>query len=147
TVDQHHRAGALATRIPAECGALPIDPQIAGVLGVERALAIAQSADEGAACLLAEDVAVGLAPLAHRPLDDGCKAAGDAAEEAVTGVDQFARRKSRFGRGRGRRALRTGRDDRETEKHETDGEKADSGTHGGSMELGAAAGLGDRTLA
>src|SRR5713101_2874516 len=69
-VDQHHGAGALAAEIETDRRTLPEDPQVAGILGIERAFAIAQPRDYGAAGLLAEDVAVGQAPLAPRLLDD-----------------------------------------------------------------------------
>jgi hypothetical protein len=68
---------------------LPVDLQIAGVLRVERALAVAQTTDEGAACLLSQNIAVGLAPLAEGALDDTGEAAGDSAEEAVAGVEDL----------------------------------------------------------
>src|SRR5207248_1132367 len=61
-VNQHHAAGAFAADVPAECRALPVDAQVAGIFGVERALAEPQPADEGAAAFLAEHVAVRLAP-------------------------------------------------------------------------------------
>src|ERR1700738_451564 len=44
-VDQHHGACAFAADIPAERRSLPVDAQVAGILGVERALAVAQPAD------------------------------------------------------------------------------------------------------
>ena len=66
-VDQHHGAGAVGAGIEAERRPLPEHPHIAGILGVERAVAVAQAADEGAAGFLAEDIAVRLAPLAARP--------------------------------------------------------------------------------
>src|SRR5713101_7054423 len=88
-VDQHHGAGPFAADVPTERGTLPIDPQIAGVLGVQRAFAVTQPADESAAGFLAEDVAVVQAPLAHRPLDDLRQAARNPAEELVTRVYQL----------------------------------------------------------
>src|SRR5579862_2801930 len=45
-VDQHHRAVAVGAGVEAERRALPKDREIAGVAGVELALAIAQAADE-----------------------------------------------------------------------------------------------------
>src|SRR5262245_9401959 len=52
-VDEHHGARALAAEVPAERRPLPEHPQVAGILGVEDALAIAQSRDHRAAGLLA----------------------------------------------------------------------------------------------
>ena len=90
-VDQHHGAGAFAADVQADRRALPVDLQIAGILGVEHALAVAQPGDEGAAGLLAEDVAVRQAPVADRLLDDLRQPARHRAEEVVAGVDDFAR--------------------------------------------------------
>src|SRR5262249_11582440 len=70
---------------------LPIDPEIAGILGVERAFAVAETGDESAGAFLAEDVTVGQAPLADRALDHRGQAAGDVAEESVPGADQLIR--------------------------------------------------------
>src|SRR6266853_420741 len=53
-VDQHHGAGAFAADIPADRWPLPVDLQIARVLRVEHAFAVAQSRHKGAASLLAE---------------------------------------------------------------------------------------------
>src|SRR5215204_4615143 len=86
-VDEHHRAGALATEVEADRGALPEQRPLADVLGIERALAVAQAADERARCLLAENVAVGLAPALDRLLDGQSEPARHGAEEAVTGID------------------------------------------------------------
>src|SRR5262245_43110080 len=68
-VDQDHGARAFAAPVEADRRALPEHAAVAGVAGVERALAITQSGDERAARLLTEDVAVGQAPIAHRLLD------------------------------------------------------------------------------
>ena len=65
-VDQHHGARAVGAGIEAERRPLPEHAQIAGILGVERAVAVAQAADEGAAGFLAQHIAVGQAPLAAR---------------------------------------------------------------------------------
>src|SRR5262245_9694290 len=74
-VDQHHGARAFAAQVEAERGALPVDAQVAGVARVERAFAVAQPRHEGAARLLAEDVAVRLPPVADGVLDDLCEPA------------------------------------------------------------------------
>ena len=84
--------------VEAERRPLPVDPQVAGVLGVERAFAVAQPADEGAAGFLAEDVAVRQAPLADGLLDHLREPARHAAEKAVAGIEDFARRKPAFAR-------------------------------------------------
>src|SRR5262245_46570693 len=55
-VDEHHRARAFAADVPAKRRALPVDFQVAGVLGVERALAITKAADERAAALLPKHI-------------------------------------------------------------------------------------------
>src|SRR4029077_4389969 len=72
--------------------------QIAGVLGVEDAFAVAEACDESACGLLAEDIAVRQTPLAHRLFDPLCETAGDGAEEAMAGVDDLARREPAVGR-------------------------------------------------
>ena len=56
---------------------------LAGITGVELALAVAQAAEEGAGALLAQDVAVRLAPATDGLLDGKASAAGDAPEELV----------------------------------------------------------------
>src|SRR6266852_6437839 len=69
-VDQHHGARALAAEIEPDRGTLPEHPQVAGILGVEHAVAVADAGHDRAAGLLAEDVAVRQTPLAARLLDD-----------------------------------------------------------------------------
>src|SRR6478752_3837826 len=69
-IDQRHGARAVATPVEAERGTLPIDAQVTGILGVERAFAVAQAGDESSGPFLTEDIAVGQAPLADRLLDD-----------------------------------------------------------------------------
>src|SRR5947209_16642630 len=96
-VHQHHGAGAFAAHVPAERRTLPIDAQVARVLGVERAFAITQAADDRAAAFLPEDVTVGLAPGRKRALDHARKLTRHATEEAVTGIEDFVRRVA-FGR-------------------------------------------------
>src|SRR5262249_20244419 len=113
-INQHHRARAVRAGIKADARSLPEYAQIAGVLGVERAVAIAQAADKGAAGFLAENIAVRQPPLADRLLDDHSEAAGNAAEKSMPGIDQFVRgepvgghglrRRRGRGRGGGRRA-------------------------------------------
>src|SRR5262249_16104478 len=88
---------------------LPEYAQIAGVLGVERAVAIAQAADKGAAGFLAENIAVRQPPLADRLLDDHSEAAGNAAEKSMPGIYQFVRGEPLGGHGLRRRRDR-GRD-------------------------------------
>src|SRR3979490_2889057 len=75
--------------VEADRGPLPVDAQIAGILGVERAFAVAQPGDKGAGAFLAENVAVRQAPLADRALDHRGEAARDVAEKLVPGADQF----------------------------------------------------------
>src|SRR3954468_7914598 len=91
-VDQHHGPGAFAADIPAQRRALPVHPQVTRVLGVEGAFAIAKSANESAAALLTEDVAVRLPPGGEGALDHAGEAARDAAEEFMAGVEDFIRR-------------------------------------------------------
>ena len=108
-IDQHHGARAIGSGIETERRALPEHAQIAGILGVERAVAVAQAADEGAAGFLAQNVAVRLPPLAHRFLDDHGEPARDAAEKVMSGIDQFVRREL-VARRRLRRQRRSRRD-------------------------------------
>src|SRR5207253_8127939 len=65
-VDQRHGARAVAAPVEADRRTLPVDAQVAGVLGVERTLAVTQAGDERAGPFLAEHIAVGQAPLADR---------------------------------------------------------------------------------
>ncbi|SOR30787.1 protein of unknown function [Methylorubrum extorquens] len=88
-VDEHHGARAVAADIEAERRPLPVDPALPGIAGIERALAEAQAADDGAGRLLSQDVAVGLAPAPGRLLDGEREAAGHAAEEAVPILDHL----------------------------------------------------------
>src|SRR5262245_66224718 len=62
---------------------------VARILGVERALAIADARDEGAASLLAENVAVGTAGTLEGVFDDLGKFHRHAAEEAVARALDF----------------------------------------------------------
>src|SRR5215471_19336708 len=94
-VNEHHGAGAFAASVEANRRALPEHAQIASVAGIERALAIAQPRNERAARFLAENVAVGLSPVADRLLDDLCKPARHFPEESMAGIDEVARRVAR----------------------------------------------------
>src|SRR6185437_1449546 len=69
-VDQDHGLGAIGPEIVAERWTLPIDFKTARVLGVERAFAIAQSGDEGAAGFLPEDVTIRPSRAVKRVLDN-----------------------------------------------------------------------------
>src|SRR5262245_60080465 len=73
-VDQHHGAVALGAEIDAEGRPLPVNPVLAGVFGVEHALAIAHAADYRPAALLADDVAIGETVARHCPFDDAGEA-------------------------------------------------------------------------
>src|SRR5262249_4429693 len=97
-VHQHHRTGALTAEIPSDRRALPEHAHVAGILGVERSLAVAQAGHERAAALLPEDVTIGLTPIAHCSLDHARKPAGNRAEELMASVDQFKRGKLRWWR-------------------------------------------------
>src|SRR5262249_51685817 len=78
-VDQHHGARAGGPGLKPKGGPLPIDAYVAGILGIERAVAIAQAADKGAAGLFTEDIAVRLPPLVAGLFHQRRQAAGDAA--------------------------------------------------------------------
>jgi len=91
-VDQHHDPVAVATNVDADARALPENLALAGILGTERAFAIAQAADDGAGAFLAEDVAVGQAMLRNRSLDDAGQPLRDAAEKLVAGIEDFVGR-------------------------------------------------------
>src|SRR3954470_23248688 len=93
-VDEHHRARAFAAEIEPDRRTLPIDRPLPDVAGVEPALAVAQAADEGPGGLLAEDVAVRLAPALHRLLDGEGEPARDRAEEAMARIDKLDRREA-----------------------------------------------------
>jgi hypothetical protein len=54
-IHQHHGARAVATVVKAERGALPVYPLVPRIFGVERAVAVTQAADEGAAGFLAQN--------------------------------------------------------------------------------------------
>src|SRR5262249_15070721 len=68
---------------------LPVHPQVAGVLGIQRALAIPQAGDEGARALFAQDIAVRQAPLADRALDNRGESARHIAEKPMPGNHQL----------------------------------------------------------
>src|SRR5262249_50564655 len=88
-IDKDHRAGAVAAEIEAKRWALPIDLQIAGIARIEHAFAVAQADRDRARSFLAQNVAVGLAPLAESLFDHEREIARYGAEKAVTGIDQF----------------------------------------------------------
>src|SRR5258705_4941787 len=90
-IDKRHGPRAAAARVEADRRPLPIDPQIAGVLGIERAFAVSQSGDKRARTFLAKDIAVRQAPLADRAFDDRGEAARYIAEKPVSGADQLVR--------------------------------------------------------
>src|SRR5882724_6609787 len=90
-VDKRHGTRAVAAPVEADRRPLPVDPQIAGILGIERAFAVSQSGDKGARTFLAKDIAVRQAPLADRALDHRGQAARYIAEKPVSGADQFVR--------------------------------------------------------
>ena len=80
-VDQNHDFGAVSAGVLADRRALPVDPVAAGILGVERAFAVAQAGNECAAGILAQNVAVRAPLLLERVFDDARQALGDGAEE------------------------------------------------------------------
>src|ERR1700732_4897004 len=82
-IDKHHGAIAVRSGIETKRGALPKNLQIAGVARIHHALAIAQAADEGTARLLAQHIAIGLAPALCRGLDNLGKSARDRPKEAM----------------------------------------------------------------
>src|SRR6185436_1595 len=94
---------------------LPVDFEVAGVLGVERALAVTQPADECAAALLAEHVAVRLTPGRERTFDHARESARHPAEQAMAGIEDFIRRVA-FGRLGERGGDRQADQDRENEQ-------------------------------
>src|ERR1019366_934224 len=82
-IDQHHGAGAFAAVVKADRGAFPEHAAVAGVLGVELAVAVAQADHEGAAAFLTEYIAVGLTPAADGLLHHLRQSARYRAEEAM----------------------------------------------------------------
>src|ERR1700733_2093708 len=90
-IDQHHGARAVGAGIEADAGPLPKHAQIAGVLCIKRAVAVAQAANKGAAGFLTENIAIWFPPLADRLLDHHGKPARYPPEEAMSGFDQFVR--------------------------------------------------------
>ncbi len=85
-VDEHHGLGAIPAEIVAERRALPIDLLVARVLGVEGPFAIAQPGNEGAARLLAQDIAVRLAGALEGEFDGLGETHGYATEETMAGL-------------------------------------------------------------
>ena len=90
-VDEDHHLGAFGACIPADRRPLPVDAVGAGVLGVEGALAVAQPGHERAAGILAQNVAVRAALLLEGVLNHAGEPLADRAEEAVAGLQDFAR--------------------------------------------------------
>src|SRR5208337_110277 len=90
-IDKHHGAIAIGTSIEAERRALPEDLQITGVAGIHHTFAIAQAADEGTASLLAQHIAVRLAPAFGRGLDNFGQAAREGSEEPMAIGDNIVR--------------------------------------------------------
>ena len=89
-IDQHHGPGAIGAGVEAERRPLPVDAHIAGILRVERAVAIAQAADKSAAGFFTKDVAVRLPPLIAGLFHERRQAARDAAEKVMAGIDDLA---------------------------------------------------------
>ena len=89
-VHEHHDLGALTAEVVADAWTLPEHPVVSGVLGIERAFAIAQAGNQSAAGILAQDVAVGAPFALERVLDDVGQAFADRAEEAVSRIQDFA---------------------------------------------------------
>src|SRR3974390_1725784 len=68
-VDKHHRPCTVSSEVKSEAGPLPEHARVTGISRVERAVAIAQPADESAARLFTKNITVWKTPLAHRLLD------------------------------------------------------------------------------
>src|SRR6516225_3413213 len=111
-VHQHHRARAVRAGIKTDARPLPEHAQVADILRIKRAVAVAQTANKGAARFFAQNIAVWLSPAADRLFHDHGEPAGHTAKEPMAGVDQFvgreliARRRRRWGRSDGRWRLR-----------------------------------------
>src|SRR5215467_4499870 len=80
-VDEHHGPRTVSASIETDAWPLPEHAHITGISCIERAVAIAQATYKGAARLLTQNIAVRLAPLAHRFLDYLGKTARHATEE------------------------------------------------------------------
>jgi hypothetical protein len=70
---------------------LPEHTHITGVPRVQHPFAVSQTADEGAASFLAQNIVIRQAPPAHRFLDKGGEPVRDAAKEVMTGIDDLVR--------------------------------------------------------
>src|SRR5262252_8338809 len=90
-VDEHHGARAIAAKIKTERGPLPVDPTVAGILGVQHALPVTQTGDPGTAGLLPQDISVGQAPLAACFFDDLSEPVRDRTEKPVPCVNDLVR--------------------------------------------------------
>src|SRR6187551_1459682 len=88
-VNQHHGACAFAAHVEADRRPFPEHAAITGVASIELAIAIAEPDHDGAAALLAEDVAVRLTPLAEGLLDHLREPTRYRAEELVAGSDDL----------------------------------------------------------
>src|SRR6516225_4056605 len=71
--------------------ALPVDPTVAGILGVQHPLPVTQTGDPGTAGLLPQDISVGQAPLAARFFDDLSEPVRDPTEKPVPCVNDLVR--------------------------------------------------------
>src|SRR6516165_10786900 len=110
-VHQHHRARAVRAGIKTDSRSLPEHAQVADILRIKRAVAVAQTANKGAARFFAQNIAVWLSPATDRLFHDHGEPAGHTAKEPMAGVDQFIGREliarlRRRGRGDGRWRLR-----------------------------------------
>src|SRR6478672_5674576 len=88
-VDQHHGVRTVGAIIEAKRGPLPEHTRITGIPRIEGPFAVPQTADEGAARFLAQNIAIRQAPLAYRFLDNGGEPVRDAAEEVMAGIDNL----------------------------------------------------------
>src|SRR6516162_789475 len=90
-VNEHHGARAVAAKIETERGPLPVNPTVAGILGVQHPLPVTQTGDPGAAGLLPQDISVGQAPFAARFFYDLSEPVRDRTEKPVPCVNDLVR--------------------------------------------------------
>src|SRR6516225_8612433 len=90
-VNEHHDARAVAAKIETERGPLPVNPTVAGILGVQHPLPVTQTGDPGAAGLLPQDISVGQAPFAARFFYDLSEPVRDRTEKPVPCVNDLVR--------------------------------------------------------
>src|SRR5690606_25531975 len=88
-VDENHVAGALPSEVPSQRGPLPEYLVVAGVLRIERALAIGEAADQGAGALLSQHITVGEAVSGEYVLDHRRQPSRCGAEKAMAGLDDL----------------------------------------------------------